>query len=222
MTSPIRVLIVDDQALVRIGLRSLLSPSAGFHIVGEARTAGEAIRLNARTRPDIVLMDVRLPGGSGLEACCRMTADHPGVRVLVLTSHCDGPAVIGAVMAGVSGYLLMEAPAERLVEAIREAAAGETALDSRAARVLLDHVRDLSDRLAETEVAGLTHRERRILALIAEGYTNRAIGEVLHLSPKTIANQASRLFEKLGVRRRSQAAAWAGQRRRRLSPDARV
>jgi two-component system, NarL family, response regulator DevR len=216
---PIRVLIVDDHTVVRIGLRTLLTHSAGFRVVGEAQTAAEAVQLNEQTHPDVVLMDVRLPDGSGVEACRKIKADHPDARVLMLTSYTDEEAIVGAVMAGASGYLLKQADAERLTQAIREAAAGESTLDPRAAGALLHQFRELSAKQAEAELAGLTDRERRMLALIAEGYTNRAIGEVLHLSEKTVRNHVSQLLRKLGFQRRSQAAAWAGQRRLELPPD---
>ena len=126
---PIRVLIVDDHTVVRIGLRTLLTHSAGFRVVGEAQTAAEAVQLNEQTHPDVVLMDVRLPDGSGVEACRKIKADHPEARVLMLTSYTDEEAIVGAVMAGASGYLLKQADAERLTQAIREAAAGELTLD---------------------------------------------------------------------------------------------
>jgi two-component system, NarL family, response regulator DevR len=218
-SEPIRVLIVDDHTVVRLGLRTLLSHTAGFRVVGEAQTVAEAVQLNEQTRPDVVLMDVRLPDGSGVEACRRIKADHPETRVVMLTSYSDEEAIVGAVMAGASGYLLKQADAERLTQAIRDAAAGEASLDPRAAGALLTQFRELSAKQAEAELAGLTDRERRMLALIAEGYTNRAIGEVLHLSEKTVRNHVSQLLRKLGFQRRSQAAAWAGQRRLELPPD---
>lgn len=210
-TDSIRVLIVDDHAVVRIGLRSLLGHATGFRVVGEAQTAAEALALTEQTHPDVVLMDVRLPDGSGVEACRSIKADHPETRVLMLTSYSDEEAIVGAVMAGASGYLLKQADAERLTQAIREAAAGEATLDPRAAGALLSQFRELSAKQAEAELSGLTDRERRMLALIAEGYTNRAIGEVLHLSEKTVRNQLSTLFAKLGIERRSQAAVLATQ-----------
>jgi len=218
-TEPIRVLIVDDHTVVRLGLRTLLSHTAGFRVVGEAQTVAEAVQLNEQTRPDVVLMDVRLPDGSGVEACRRIKADHPETRVVMLTSYSDEEAIVGAVMAGASGYLLKQADAERLTQSIRDAAAGDSTLDPRAAGALLTQFRELSAKQAEAELAGLTDRERRMLALIAEGYTNRAIGEVLHLSEKTVRNHVSQLLRKLGFQRRSQAAAWAGQRRLELPPD---
>ena len=218
-TDPIRVLIVDDHTVVRLGLRTLLSHTAGFRVVGEAQTVAEAVQLNEQTRPDVVLMDVRLPDGSGVEACRRIKADHPETRVVMLTSYSDEEAIVGAVMAGASGYLLKQADAERLTQSIRDAAAGDSTLDPRAAGALLSQFRELSAKQAEAELAGLTDRERRMLALIAEGYTNRAIGEVLHLSEKTVRNHVSQLLRKLGFQRRSQAAAWAGQRRLELPPD---
>ena len=182
MSAPdiIRVLIVDDHAVVRIGLRSLLSHTSGFRVVGEAGTVAEAIAMAGQANPDVVLMDIRLPDGSGVEACREIKKSHPDMRVVMLTSYSDEEAIVGSVMAGANGYLLKQ---------------------------------------AEAELAGLTDRERRMLALIAEGYTNRAIGEVLHLSEKTVRNHVSQLLRKLGFQRRSQAAAWAGQRRLELPPE---
>jgi two-component system response regulator DevR len=214
----IRILIVDDHAVVRIGLKTVLANATGFRVVGEAGTVAESITLAAQARPDVVLMDVRLPDGSGVEACRRIKADNPDMRVVMLTSYQDEEAIVGSVMAGASGYLLKQADAERLIQAIRDAAAGESSLDPRAAGTLLTQFRELSAKQAEAELAGLTDRERRMLALIAEGYTNRAIGEVLHLSEKTVRNHVSQLLRKLGFQRRSQAAAWAGQRRLELPP----
>jgi DNA-binding NarL/FixJ family response regulator len=217
-TDAIRILIVDDHAVVRIGLKTVLANATGFRVVGEAGTVNDAITLAVQARPDVVLMDVRLPDGSGVEACRRIKADNPDIRVVMLTSYQDEEAIVGSVMAGASGYLLKQADAERLIQAIRDAAAGESSLDPRAAGTLLTQFRELSAKQAEAELAGLTDRERRMLALIAEGYTNRAIGEVLHLSEKTVRNHVSQLLRKLGFQRRSQAAAWAGQRRLELPP----
>lgn len=214
----IRILIVDDHAVVRIGLKTVLANASGFRVVGEAGTVADSVALAVQARPDVVLMDVRLPDGSGVEACRRIKADNPDIRVVMLTSYQDEEAIVGAVMAGASGYLLKQADAERLIQAIRDAAAGESSLDPRAAGTLLTQFRELSAKQAEAELAGLTDRERRMLALIAEGYTNRAIGEVLHLSEKTVRNHVSQLLRKLGFQRRSQAAAWAGQRRLELPP----
>jgi DNA-binding NarL/FixJ family response regulator len=214
----IRILIVDDHAVVRIGLKTVLANATGFRVVGEAGTVADSIALALQARPDVVLMDVRLPDGSGVEACRRIKADNPDTRVVMLTSYQDEEAIVGSVMAGASGYLLKQADAERLIQAIRDAAAGESSLDPRAAGTLLSQFRELSAKQAEAELAGLTDRERRMLALIAEGYTNRAIGEVLHLSEKTVRNHVSQLLRKLGFQRRSQAAAWAGQRRLELPP----
>ena len=214
----IRILIVDDHAVVRIGLKTVFANATGCRVVGEAGTVAESVVLAALARPDVVLMDVRLPDGSGVEACRRIKADNPEIRVVMLTSYQDEEAIVGAVMAGASGYLLKQADAERLIQAIRDAAAGDSSLDPRAAGTLLTQFRELSAKQAEAELAGLTDRERRMLTLIAEGYTNRAIGEVLHLSEKTVRNHVSQLLRKLGFQRRSQAAAWAGQRRLELPP----
>ena len=221
MSAPdiIRVLIVDDHAVVRIGLRSLLSHTSGFRVVGEAGTVAEAIAMAGQANPDVVLMDIRLPDGSGVEACREIKKSHPDMRVVMLTSYSDEEAIVGSVMAGANGYLLKQADSDQLTRAIREAADGASSLDPRAAGALLTQFRELSAKQAEAELAGLTDRERRMLALIAEGYTNRAIGEVLHLSEKTVRNHVSQLLRKLGFQRRSQAAAWAGQRRLELPPE---
>lgn len=218
-STSIRVLLVDDHAVVRLGLRSLLMNQPGFRIVGEAGTAAEAVSMARQARPDVILMDVRLPDGSGIEACRKIKAESPEARVVMLTSYSDEEAIVGAVMAGANGYLLKQADSERLTQAIRDAAAGASSLDPRAAGALLTQFRELSAKQAEAELAGLTDRERRMLALIAEGYTNRAIGERLHLSEKTVRNHVSQLLRKLGFQRRSQAAAWAGQRRLELPPE---
>ena len=218
-TDIIRVLIVDDHQVVRLGLRSLLGHTNGFRVVGEAGTVAEALAMAEQAKPDVVLMDIRLPDGSGVEACREIKKQHPDVRVVMLTSYSDEEAIVGSVMAGANGYLLKQADSDQLTRAIREAAAGESSLDPRAAGTLLTQFRELSAKQAEAELAGLTDRERRMLALIAEGYTNRAIGEVLHLSEKTVRNHVSQLLRKLGFQRRSQAAAWAGQRRLELPPE---
>jgi two-component system response regulator DevR len=210
---------VDDHAVVRIGLRQLLSHAQGFRVVGEAGSVSESLSMTEQAHPDVVLMDVRLPDGSGVEACRRIKKDHPETRVVMLTSYSDEEAIVGSVMAGANGYLLKQADADALTKAIRDAASGASSLDPRAAGTLLTQFRELSAKQAEAELAGLTDRERRMLALIAEGYTNRAIGEVLHLSEKTVRNHVSQLLRKLGFQRRSQAAAWAGQRRLELPPE---
>jgi len=204
---------------VRIGLRQLLSHAQGFRVVGEAGSVAESLSMTDQARPDVVLMDVRLPDGSGVEACRRIKKEHPDTRVVMLTSYSDEEAIVGSVMAGANGYLLKQADADALTKAIRDAASGASSLDPRAAGTLLTQFRELSAKQAEAELAGLTDRERRMLALIAEGYTNRAIGEVLHLSEKTVRNHVSQLLRKLGFQRRSQAAAWAGQRRLELPPE---
>ena len=212
----IRILIVDDHEVVRIGIRTLLANSSGIKIIGEGATAAEALEQTTKLRPDVVLLDVRLPDGTGVEVCRKIKADHPDTRVVMLTSFSDEEAIVGAVMAGASGYLLKQADGERLTQAIRDATEGESSLDPRAAGTRITQFRELSAKQGENELAALTERERKMLALIAEGYTNRAIGEVLHLSEKTVRNHVSQLLRKLGFQRRSQAAAWAGQRRLEL------
>lgn len=209
---PVRVLVVDDHSVVRLGLRRLLTPSAGIHIAGEAATGGEAVALDRRTKPDVVLMDVRLPDLSGIEACRRITTARPEARVLIFSCHADEASIAGAVMAGAAGYLVKEADGERLIDAIRDTALGRSTFDPSAAGALLSQFRGLWARQATAELDRLTERERRIVALIAEGHTNRAIGVMLRLPEKTVRNQVSVLLHKLGFQRRAQAAAWAGER----------
>jgi DNA-binding NarL/FixJ family response regulator len=208
----VRVLVVDDHPAVRAGVRWILDGVPDLRVVGEASRAAEAVSLCAAVRPDVVLMDVRLAGGNGIEACRRITADRPEARVVMLSAVSDEETVAAAVLAGASGYLLKRCDDRRLTRAVREAAAGGCPLDPGAAGPLLRRFRRLSAECAEAELQELTIRERRILALLAEGCTNRDIGAALHLSEKTVRNGISRLMRERGFRSRSHAAAWAGRR----------
>jgi DNA-binding NarL/FixJ family response regulator len=193
-----RLLLVDDHEVVRAGLRTFLCEVDGLEIVGEADSVASAIAEAARLSPHVVLMDLRLPDGSGVDACREIRSAAPGIRVLFLTSHSDEQAVLSTVLAGASGYLLKDIGHERLVRAVRDAAAGRPVLGSLSAQ-------PVAQRLQTAEA--LSPQERRILALVVEGRTNKEIAAALGLSDKTVKNYLSNAFQKLQVTRRSQAAA---------------
>ncbi len=214
MSTPITVLLVDDHEVVRVGLRTLLAAQQTIKVVGEAATMREAVAEAARLTPDVVMMDVRLPDGDGIEACRAIRAARPECRVVMLTSYADDEALISSVMAGASGYLLKQTRGLEVVRAIEEAAAGRSLLDPSAAERLLRHFRDLAR--GREELSQLTDQERRVLELVAEGKTNREIGEALSLAEKTVKNYVSSILSKLQLRRRTDAAVYAAQRRTRL------
>jgi two-component system response regulator DevR len=193
---PIEVLMVDDHQMVRAGLRTLLGDVQSIRIVGEAATAAEAVRQAERLRPTVVLMDLRLPDGSGVDACREILSSAPQTRILFLTSHSDEEAVMSTVMAGACGYVLKEIDHQALVRAIEGAAAGQQILDSKVTRPAEAKIRD----------AGLSPQERRVLALVVEGKTNKEIAAALSLSDRTVKHYLSNACAKLGVNRRSQAA----------------
>ena len=194
----IRLLLVDDHEMVRAGLRALLGDVEDLEIAGEAGDVEGAIRAAASLRPDVVLMDLRLPDGSGLEACREILSAAPQIRILFLTSHSDEQAVMSTVLAGAAGYVLKDIGHQALVKAIHDAAAGRPSLDPRVAAPVAHRMQH-----ADT----LTKQEQRVLALVVEGKTNKEIALALGLSDKTVKNYLSNAFQKLGVARRSQAAA---------------
>jgi two-component system response regulator DevR len=208
----IGLLIVDDSELVRTGLRTLLeaharSAQARLRLLGEAGTAAAAIAETARLKPDVVLMDIRLPDGSGLDACRQILAAHPEVKVLILTSVIDDNLVYDAMSSGAHGYLLKEINAQGLSQAIVDVAAGKFILDPTVTTHVLNLVRSGSTPPAEHDkLATLSAQERRVLAFVAEGKTNKEIAEQMALSDKTVKNYLSNIFEKLKISRRSQAA----------------
>jgi two-component system, NarL family, response regulator DevR len=204
---PVRLLVVDDHEIVRKGLRSVLGHADGIEVVGEAAGVAEAISEAIRLTPDVVLMDVRLQDGTGVEACREILAARPATRVLFLTSFSDEEAVLAAVFAGASGYLLKEIGAEALLSAIASVAAGHSILDPVAVRAMTEKMNAMAGRGAESEGDALSPQERRVLALVARGKTNKEIGAALGLSDKTVKNYLSNIFQKLRVTRRSQAAA---------------
>ncbi len=208
----INLLIVDDSELVRTGLRTLIAAHArnanpAVRIVGEASSANDAVAEANRLKPDVVLMDIRLPDGSGLEACRTILASRPATKVLVLTSVIDDNLVYDAMSSGAHGYLLKEINAQGLCQAIVDVAAGKFILDPTVTTHVLNLVRSGSNPPHEQDkLATLSPQERRVLALVAEGKTNKEIAESMALSDKTVKNYLSNIFEKLKISRRSQAA----------------
>ncbi|MGI5349978.1 response regulator [Streptomyces sp. CA-250714] len=204
-----RVYLVDDHEVVRRGVRDMLTADPGVEIAGEAGTAAEALSGIAATRPDVAILDVRLPDGSGIEVCREVRSRDETVRCLMLTSYADDEALLASVVAGASGYVLKWLTGRELVRAVHEVAAGTSLLDPADTRRLLDRLRGRGTGGAQDDkLDALTVQERRILGLIGEGLTNRAIGERLHLAEKTVKNYVSGLLAKLGMERRSQAAAY--------------
>jgi two-component system response regulator DevR len=210
-SAQIRVFLLDDHEIVRRGIANLLAAEPDLEIVGEAGTAAEALARIPAARPDIAVLDARLPDGSGIDVCRDIRSGHPAIRCLILTSYDDNDAVFAAVMAGASGYLLKEVRGTSLVEAIRQVAAGRSLLDPSVTERLLDKLRQPTT--VDQRLAALTDREREILDLIADGLTNRQIGERLFLAEKTVKNYVSGLLAKLGMQRRTQAAVYGSQLR---------
>ena len=208
----IKILLVDDHEVVRMGLRTLLDKRPGFAIVGEAGAVGEAVAAAAQLEPDVVVMDIRLPDGTGVDACREIRAARPETRVIMLTSFADEEAVYGSIMAGAAGYLLKQTRGQSLAEAIERVARGESLLDPSVTNKVLERMRALASGEAD-ELATLTAQERKILAAIAEGKTNKEIAEEVFLSDKTVKNYVSSILSKLNLRRRSEAAAFIAQRR---------
>lgn len=208
----LKILIVDDHDIVRKGLAMLVSRQQDLTVVAEAGTVAEAVEKARKSVPDVVVMDIRLPDGSGIEACREIRDENANVKVLMLTSYSDEEAVMGSIMAGASGYLLKEIRSQEIVDAIRRVGAGQSLLDPTVTAGVLDRVR----RGKEQDVlAQLTEQELRILELIADGQTNREIAGQINLSDKTVKNYVSNILGKLEVSRRSQAAAFLAERRAR-------
>lgn len=210
---PIRVFLVDDHEVVRRGLRELLSVEDDLELVGEAGSVAEALARVPAVRPDVAVLDVRLPDGSGVALCRELRGELPDLRVLMLTSYSDDEALFDAIMAGASGYLLKAVRGTDLVSAVRSVAAGRSLLDPTATARVLARLREGGRETPEDErLSGLTDQERRILDLIGEGMTNRQIGAELHLAEKTVKNYVSSLLSKMGMERRTQAAAFVARR----------
>jgi DNA-binding NarL/FixJ family response regulator len=200
--------MVDDHELLRLGLRTLFSEAGGFEVVGEAGTMAGAVSDARALEPDVVLMDVRLPDGSGVEACRELRTSRPQTRVLFLTSYADDDAVLATILAGAQGFLLKEVGSDELLRAVRAVANGQSILDPAVTQRVLTRVRTLSPSSTEPKEEELSPQERRVLALVAEGKTNKEIAVALNLSEKTVGNYLSNIFQKLNITRRSQAAVY--------------
>ena len=205
----IRVFLLDDHEIVRRGLADLIGLQSDLEVVGEAGTAADAITRIAASQPDVAVLDVRLPDGSGVEVCREVRSLFPDIHVLMLTSYADDEALFNAIMAGASGYVLKEIRGTDLIAAIRQVAAGNSLLDPSVTERVLERLRNGNTK--KNELSGLTEQEKTILMLIGEGMTNRQIGEKMHLAEKTIKNYVSGLLAKLGMERRTQAAAYVAR-----------
>lgn len=214
ISQPIRVVLVDDHQMVRVGLKTLLEGFPQMQIVGEAATAAEALEVVSQSKPDVVLLDIRLPDGSGLDVCRQLRKAQRGVRVLMLTSYYTDDMVMDAIEAGAEGYLLKEINADFLVRSIQEVLEGKSILDPAVTRKVIDRVRDRKSDDNKPSLDLLSPQERRVIALVAEGKTNKEIGAELNLSDKTVKNYLSNLMEKLNFTRRSQAAVFYAQHQR--------
>ena len=210
----IRVLICDDHEVVREGLRGLISRQPGMSVVGEAGSVAESIEVAEYAEPDVVIMDVRLPDGSGVEACRAIREARPETKLIILTSYADDEALFAAIIAGASGYLLKQTRGQALVEAITAVAAGRSLLDPDVTGKVLERLRE--SRAEDPALASLTEQERKVVAGLAEGKTNREIGESLFLAEKTVKNYVSRILDKLGLSRRAEAAAYMARHNPRL------
>lgn len=208
-SASIRVMLVDDHEVVRLGLRALFSETKHIEVVGEAGTVVEAISQTGRVDPDVVVMDLRLPDGTGLDACREILSAHPTVRVLFLTSYSDEEAVLSTILAGAAGYVLKEIRQEALIHAIETVASGQSILDPKVTQTVVGEVASLTRKLHATKAGSkddLSPQEARILELVVEGKTNKEIAATIGLSAKTVKNYLSNAFQKLHVSRRSHAA----------------
>ena len=208
----IRVFLLDDHEIVRRGIADLLAAEADITVIGEAGSAAEAMARIPAARPDVAVLDARLPDGSGIDVCRDIRSAMPEVRCLILTSYDDNDAIFAAVMAGAAGYLLKEVRGSSLVDGIRQVAAGKSLLDPSVTERLLTRLREGEP--TDERLISLTDRAREVLALIADGLTNRQIGERLFLAEKTVKNYVSGLLAKLGMQRRTQAAVYGAHVRR--------
>jgi two-component system response regulator DevR len=210
---PMRLLVVDDHEVVRQGLVALLDRREDFQVVAEAGTMAEAIAAAHRFEPDMIVMDVRLPDGSGIEACREIRSEHPQARVVMLTSYPDEEAVLSAIIAGASGYLLKQIRGRDLVAALQSVGRGDSLLDPAVTERVLERVRRAASGGEQDELSQLTAQERKILLLVAEGKTNKEIAAEVFLSDKTVKNYVSSILSKLNLERRAQAAAFVAKHR---------
>jgi two-component system response regulator DevR len=206
-----RIFLLDDHEIVRRGLAELLNGVDDFEVVGEAGTVAEALRRIPAVNPDVAILDGRLPDGSGIEVCRVIREEQPAVRCLILTSYDDDEAIFAAVLAGAAGYVLKQIRGSNLIDAVRQVAGGQSLLDPTVTDRVLRRIRE--GKQEDARLASLNVQERKILVLIAEGMTNRQIGERLFLAEKTVKNNVSSLLAKLGMQRRTQAAVFGANLR---------
>jgi DNA-binding NarL/FixJ family response regulator len=206
-----RVFLVDDHEIVRRGIANIIDAERDLEVVGEASTAKQALGRVAATLPDIVVLDVRLPDGSGIDVCRSILSAHPDIRCLMLTAYDDDRASYAAVLAGASGYVLKDIRGEKLIDGIRAVAAGRTLITRAVSDKVVDALTAPASPVSVPDVPELTLRERQVLGLIADGLTNRQIGEQLELAEKTVKNYVSGLLAKLGMERRTQAAVYGAR-----------
>lgn len=204
-----RIMIVDDHEVVRLGLRGLLERQPNWQVVAEASTADDAVSRALELRPDVVVMDIRLAGSSGIEACRRIMSEIPETKVIMLTSYAEDELLFDAIAAGAAGYVLKQIGSDELVRAIETVGRGEALLDPSLTRRVLARVREAARKEAFAAFTDLTEQELRVLALISEGKTNREIAESLYLGEGTVRNYVSNILGKLGVSNRAEAAAYA-------------
>ena len=208
----LQILIVDDHEVVREGLRSLLNRRPGISVVGEAGTVASAVSEARRLQPDVVIMDVRLPDGSGVEACREIRQERPEAKIIMLTSYADEEAVFASILAGAAGYLLKQTRGQALADAIDAVAEGGSLLDPAVTQKVLQRVRNMGSRRTDDVLSSLSEQEQKILMLIADGKTNKEIAEEIYLSDKTVKNYVSSILSKLNLRRRAQAAAFIARK----------
>jgi DNA-binding NarL/FixJ family response regulator len=209
----LRIVLVDDHEVVRLGLRSLLERQPDLMVVGEAETAQEAVCAVESLAPDVVVLDIRLPGRSGVEACAEIKRRRPETKIVVLTSYAEDEVLLDAIAAGAEGYVLKQVGSDDLVRALRRVGRGERLLDPRLTDQVFAKLRQMRERERAEAFADLSEQELRVLALVTEGKTNREIGEALYLSEKTVRNYVSDILTKLGHTSRAQAAAYAARHR---------
>ncbi len=209
MVAKQRILLVDDHEVVRIGLRALIERHPNFEVVAEAGTAREAIERVEAYSPDVVVMDIRLPGGSGIEACEEIAKKHPNSKVIMLTSYAEDEMLISAIRAGAAGYVLKQIGGEDLVRAIEAVGRGEALLDPAVTQRIFQEVRKAAIEEEASAFSALTKQERHVLLLVSEGKTNREIAKALFLGEGTVRNYVSSILSKLGVSNRAEAAAYA-------------
>jgi two-component system response regulator DevR len=204
-----RIMLVDDHEVVRLGLKSLLEHHQGFEVVAEAGSAAEAVEKALALKPDVILMDIRLPGVSGIDACQEIIQENPEIKVIMLTSYAEDEMLFSAIRAGASGYLLKQIGGKELVEAIERVGRGDALLDPAVTKRVFAEMRKMAQEEEASTFSGLTQQEMHVLQLVAEGKTNREISQALFLGEGTVRNYVSSILSKLNVSNRTEAAAYA-------------